>query len=155
MSDFWKEQFAKYPLAEGVDFVDWFFNPLEPCGRIFQSNTKDELCNGCIAYPKSNRYYWYYKDGIKHYITDKVAVPATVTSIKTIYRVVHDYREQEWFFTSRADAEEFVIFAELDDMYDTFCMHLNYGNNTTPEEAMRAARYAHYNTYSIEAKTLI
>ena len=61
MSNFWKEQFDKYPRAEGVDFVDWGFNPITPSNKcIHQSNTKDEMCNGhCKMYPRSNYYFWF------------------------------------------------------------------------------------------------
>lgn len=156
MSNFWKEQFDKYPRAEGVDFVGWGFNPITPSNKcIIQSNTKDEMCNGhCVMYPRSNYYFWFKdENGYKKYFGPKSNVPAENLPVK-VYQVSRTPgKSHERLFRERRDAEEFIAFTEMEDIFNTFCYYYIFCESDY-DFAMNIAFGGHYKAWSIEEKML-
>lgn len=73
MSNYFLDLFAKYPEAEGIDFVPFseaFSSfPLGLFGEVIQSNWREDfIYNENLAIPKTPYRLWKMKDGKKVYI---------------------------------------------------------------------------------------
>lgn len=73
MSNYYLDLFAKYPEAEGIDFVPFseVFSsfPLGLFGEVIQSNWREDfIYNENLAIPKTPYRLWKMEDGKKVYI---------------------------------------------------------------------------------------
>lgn len=69
--NWWKEQLARYGEVDGVDFVPLTFNPCcTPQGKIYQSNTYEELTEKHVATPRTNWIPWRMINGLKCYLVE-------------------------------------------------------------------------------------
>lgn len=67
MKDFILEEMEKRG-ADGVDFIPILLNPNGFPTTILQSYTKEQWIASDRSYPKSNRRYWKFEDGVKKYV---------------------------------------------------------------------------------------
>lgn len=67
MKDFILEEMEKHG-ADGVDFIPVLLNPNGFPTTILQSYTKEQWIASDRSYPRSNRRYWKFEDGMKKYV---------------------------------------------------------------------------------------
>lgn len=69
MSNFFLDLFAKYPEAEGIDFVPFSEAFSSLFGEVIQSNWREDfIYNENLAIPKTPYRLWKMKNGKKVYI---------------------------------------------------------------------------------------
>lgn len=154
MSNFWQEQFDKYPEAEGVDFVSLLATPLNP-GMIFGTYTKEMMIAGC-SYPRSGYLFWKMVNGEKIYFDSKSEKrePGSIVHRpqQTELWSVRDYMEDKTVgvFEDRATAEEMCLTFYEEAVYFTALEEYGWHHHWNVKQAYDFARTYHLLDFQVE-----